>query len=239
MHFLELPRELRDAIYTFALCPRGVRGDVKIKHPTTYRGESDENQKLALFAVCRQIHSEALPLYYSRNVFYLGCSDYLRHLVRPHNAEHIRAISLGLIPKTASHYTNFTSALARLPQLEHLELRTTRYRFLNDLTYRVNDHDSLEQRLECSRDTQWLMRMSGLSYFRIKWINDCLSPGHPVADPSLRDNVEACLRSEVTQPRAPYGKSPTHLARMAAQSSAQQRSRSLVQRSRIFKSECR
>lgn len=230
MHFLELPRELRDAIYTFALCPRGVGGSVRIRAPSRYRGEFEENQKLALFAVCRQIHDEALPLYYSRNVFDLDFSEDLQYLVRGHNAEHIRALSLASTPDLKPHYRRFTSALARLPQLEHLELRIFTDRDLTYFTYGIHNHECLAERLERDHSTRWLMSMSGLSDFRLKWEHGCYHTLYREVYPStcricarwlvLRDAIEACLRSEVTQPRAPFGKSPTHLSRMAARSRA-------------------
>lgn len=114
MQFLELPRELRNLIYTFTLCASGSGGKVRIKRPTHDRGTREKYQKLALFVVCRQIHAETLPIFYGKNVFYVDSSDHLRFLVREHNAQYIRAISLAPTPETAFHRAHFMSALGRL-----------------------------------------------------------------------------------------------------------------------------
>ena len=221
MHFLELPRELRDLIYIFVLCPGGAGGGIKVKQPSKYRGKSDEDQTLALFAVCRQIHAEALPIYYTKNMFYVDPPYYLGFLVQQHNAQQIRAISLAPIGETTSYRVSLINGLRDLSQLEHLELQITNGSILQCLTYLTQENKSLAQQLEDEPDFKWLMSMSGLSHLRIKWMYQCGGTRHVepgpcptcAGCPALREEVEACLRAEVTQPREPYGQSPTHLAR--------------------------
>lgn len=220
--FLELPKELRDLIYLYSLCPRGRLG-FKVKWPSKYRGKPDHDQKLALLAVCRQIHDEALPMFYSRNVFYIDRSGYLPSLVRDHNAKFIRAISVVPSLETVSHLAQLTSALGKLSHLEYLELRFADSYLLRTLISYGWDPESLPQKLEDDRLTRAFMSMSGVTSFRIKWLFHCEAPEHDETDPCpkctqwpvIRQLIEGCLHAEVTQPRAPYGQTPSHLARMA------------------------
>ena len=130
MHFLELPREIRDLIYKSALCsPLGCGvGNPHKQIVQRYLDKRNLN-KLALLAVCRQIHTEALPIFFNYNVFYVFTDDFC-HLVTERNAQYIRFISLSqrsflLAPgwQDASYQLQFHSALKRLSQLEYLNLR--------------------------------------------------------------------------------------------------------------------
>lgn len=236
MHFLELPRELRDQIYTFTLCPTGT---INIHLPPRCCGKPDTKlQRLALFAVCRQVNVEALPQYYSENILCINDSPYLPNIITATTAKHIRAISLAPTPQTPYHRASFSSALARLPQLERLELRLG----TNQLprirgSYLPLEPADFAQELEENLEFKWLMSMSGLSQFAIIWKHGCRQApfsdvplGVPLdhctrctAERPYREAFEAHIRAEVTQARAPYGKTPTHLARMVKARKEQER----------------
>ena len=227
MLFLNLPRELRDLIYNFILFPEHKTSKLRLKWPAQ-PVECDGVQDLALFLVCTSIRSEALPMYISRAIVYVDRSRDLEFLPRKPASKYIRAISLRPTPESCACEARFSSALASLPKLESLELRIMDARVLHSMCYQSNDLAFLADKFEHNRHVRWLMSMSGLSAFSIDWMVRCHESHYGPSChycrtwPDVCTAVEACLRSEVTQSKAPYGESPTHLARVAKQETRRQ-----------------
>ena len=125
MQFLQLPREIRDLIYKSALCSsRGCKVINKYNRPAREGGFRSDGLKLALLRVCRQVHTEALPIFLGHNVFYIDDSDNLRELVTERNRLYVRFISLLPTGQTPFHRAQFDSAFSKLAQLEYLELQS-------------------------------------------------------------------------------------------------------------------
>lgn len=69
--FMDLPPELRDMIYSFALLPerKNVHGEEYVREPDLLAGLSNSTTARALSKVCRTIRHESMNAYYSKNTF--------------------------------------------------------------------------------------------------------------------------------------------------------------------------
>ncbi|KAF2493686.1 hypothetical protein BU16DRAFT_52220 [Lophium mytilinum] len=229
---LTLPRELRDLIYTFALCPPDRDHRVKIhRSPAPIElSHLRVSIDLSLLRVSRQLYTETHPLYYSTNLFHvLGrAADTLIPFVDnigPRGLQHLRALSVAPSGETASRRVRFSSAIAQIPQLERLELRLFDTYFLSE----AGRGNSVAETLDRSHDYGWLTPLSGLKRFDIVLGLQCGRGEQGCGRPNGRSCVEwreaarevqRAIRVEVCQPRAAFGMSPSYSRRQRQRAKA-------------------
>ncbi|KAK8254890.1 hypothetical protein HDK77DRAFT_433382 [Phyllosticta capitalensis] len=130
--FLELPREIRDRIYTFAIrSERTTNFYKKLDHPLPAISPYDtetcdldfQHQKAStpgLLQVSRQVHAETMPILYGQTRFILH-EDYLEAFLETLGRASKFVKSLRLWGTLAGFY-KFASLLLRLVNLKRLEL---------------------------------------------------------------------------------------------------------------------
>jgi hypothetical protein len=243
MHFFDLSRELRDSIYELILCQRGRGGRCM---PTR---KTDSRHQLSLFATCRKIFTEAHPIYYGRNIFFFNRSSNLTHFLEQigeRGRTHVRAISLAPTAETIFHRVQFRNTIAKLPQLEHLELRLyDNYRYeLEIQPWKKTTPRKIFHR----HDYSWVIALSGLSLFKVKLDSKrcnqfvrahegercrCCKCDRCRSLYSLAASFQNAARSYVYQPRASYMMSPKYVE-LEASAAREVRRRLFLEEKRKF-----
>jgi hypothetical protein len=189
--------------------------------------KTDSRHQLPIFATCRKIFTEAHPIYYGRNIFYFNRPSNLTYFLQQigeRGRTQVRAISLAPIAESKIHQVQFRNTIAKLPQLEHLELRLyDHYRYELELQpwKKTTPRKSFYQ-----HDYSWVIALSGLSLFRVKLYLKrcnqfvrahegercrCCKCDRCKSLHSLAGSLQSAARSYVYQPRASYMMSPKYV----------------------------
>lgn len=116
--FLRLPPEIRNMIYSDLLVPTS-----QPVHPTP--SPTPNHNHLTLLSVCKQVHNEALPVYYGNNRFVLenprALYDFLRSISIPRRRQ-ITHLTLNYWGRRSTHATAAFRKLGQCIRLAYLKV---------------------------------------------------------------------------------------------------------------------